>query len=1169
MLDDVGLFAPEAHPLLDLASHHEALTSNSSDPFGLGTVALFATDSIALDTDVLVQSGDIVVNEVGGTLDLKQGVITEDGVNLFADHIKIGKGAQVGGHVSFNHLDNDGLIGGNQNSPLVLPVLFEDELLTFNEGTPGIQDIYVDSGQTQRITPGDYDDIEVESDGTLIFDGAGVYTIDSIIAAEGTHLLFEAEDDVELRIEAGLRTDKDTTVGPAAGAEIDASDIIFFIESTGSGKGGKFAGGGKGETSTKSGKGGKSPGGGKGGKSPGGGKGGKSPGGGKGGKSAGIGKGEVLFGERNDIDATIYLFDGTLTFERDTTATGAFFAPEIQAKRDVVFELDSYFSDQDPPDITAALVNDTGQSAIDGITGDPTIAGQITDASEIVSFWAGFEDAPIDAYVEVSSFLQPDGSFTFDRATLDQIYGGELPNGPHTLNLVAMDAAGNISGADLSNGGPTVAVPFVLDTVSPVLTLDLDPASDSDPVGDQQTTLETVTLVGQSEPGLMVELVQTGGMVVVDAAGQFRFTHVALVEGDNLFTFETMDVAGNRGEFSQTIQRVQANQAPTELDLVPASIAEHQPAGTVVGRFSTADPDVEDTHTYTLVAGEGDTGNASFEIEGDQLFTLDEPDFETQSSYSIRVQTQDAAGEALEQVFTIAVTDVNEAPTDLALTANDLTENVPDNSLVGALSTVDPDLDDSHTYALVAGAGDTDNAAFTLTDNQLHLSTSPDFEAQASYSIRVRSSDQAGLSTEKILTIGIVDANEAPTQLVLSDTTIAENSPEGTVIGTFTSLDPDANDTHTYDLVNQDGNLFAIVGSQLQVAPGALFNFEAATTHTITVRTTDAGGLSTTQQLAITVTDVNEAPQTITLAPDQIAENEPVNTQVGRLSTVDPDTEDTHTYTLVTGAGDRDNEAFSIVEDQLFLKDAADFETQPSFSILVRSTDPAGLSIDTAITISTTNVNEAPIQLALSADHVVENSLDGTVIGTLSTLDPDMGDTHTYQLLDDAEGRFQLVGNQLQVADGSRLDFESGSDHAIEIISTDAAGLSRTQQMVIHIEDINEAPSDLTLEVSPVFENTPANSVIGTFSALDVDAGDTHTYAFIPGIDDADHHSFVIQGDQLLLQDSPNFEDQATYRLRVQATDQGGETLAKDFTITIADVNEAPISNHPEPKSGE
>ena len=104
------------------------------------------------------------------------------------------------------------------------------------------------------------------------------------------------------------------------------------------------------------------------------------------------------------------------------------------------------------------------------------------------------------------------------------------------------------------------------------------------------------------------------------------------------------------------------NAAPTDILLPISSVWEDQPPGTPVGIFSSLDPDAGDTFTYSLVAGEGDTDNGSFTIDGDQLKTAAVLDYESRSSCSIRVRTTDSAALWHEEVVAISVADV---PIDL------------------------------------------------------------------------------------------------------------------------------------------------------------------------------------------------------------------------------------------------------------------------------------------------------------------------------------------------------------------------------------------------------------------------------------------------------------------------------------------------------------------------
>ena len=114
-----------------------------------------------------------------------------------------------------------------------------------------------------------------------------------------------------------------------------------------------------------------------------------------------------------------------------------------------------------------------------------------------------------------------------------------------------------------------VLLPIVLDSVAPVVAFSLSSATDSEPMGDDQTTFEIVDLEGTTEPGLLVQLYRDGDLstpvaeVVADATGSFVFSGIALDEGENPFTVAAMDHAGNVGQSARTIVR-----GPTDVVLL-------------------------------------------------------------------------------------------------------------------------------------------------------------------------------------------------------------------------------------------------------------------------------------------------------------------------------------------------------------------------------------------------------------------------------------------------------------------------------------------------------------------------------------------------------------------------------------------------------------------------
>ncbi len=307
---------------------------------------------------------------------------------------------------------------------------------------------------------------------------------------------------------------------------------------------------------------------------------------------------------------------------------------------------------------------------------------------------------------------------------------------------------------------------------------------------------------------------------------------------------------------------------------------------------------------------------------------------------------------------TVSVPATNQAPTDIALNNNTVAEGQPIATTVGTLSTSDPDVGNTFTYTLVAGTGGTDNASFQIAGNLLKTNAVFDFETKSSYGVRVRSTDQGGLSFDKAFTITVTNANEAPSDILLSNSTIGENAGANAVVGTLSGADPDAGQSATlvFSLPALNDNAsFNISGTSLRA--NASFDFETKSTYTVTVRATDSGALTFDKQFTITVINVNEAPTDIALNNNTVAEGQPAATTVGTLSTSDPDVGNTFTYTLVAGTGGTDNASFQIAGNLLKTNAVFDFATKSSYSVRVRSTDQGGLSFEKAFTITVTNVN--------------------------------------------------------------------------------------------------------------------------------------------------------------------------------------------------------------------
>jgi hypothetical protein len=114
---------------------------------------------------------------------------------------------------------------------------------------------------------------------------------------------------------------------------------------------------------------------------------------------------------------------------------------------------------------------------------------------------------------------------------------------------------------------------------------------------------------------------------------------------------------------------------------------------------------------------------------------------------------------------------------------------------------------------------------------------------------------------------GGIQENRPPTDIQLSNNTIMEGQPSGSLVGTLITSDPDVGDTFTYALVNGDGDTdngsFNISGVQLLTAEE--FDYQVKSSYTVRISTTDSGGLDYEKPFTITVLEFVEEGNVIFL----------------------------------------------------------------------------------------------------------------------------------------------------------------------------------------------------------------------------------------------------------------------------------------------------------------
>ncbi|MFM6878461.1 MAG: cadherin domain-containing protein [Microcystis panniformis] len=336
-----------------------------------------------------------------------------------------------------------------------------------------------------------------------------------------------------------------------------------------------------------------------------------------------------------------------------------------------------------------------------------------------------------------------------------------------------------------------------------------------------------------------------------------------------------------------------------------------------------------------------------------------------------------------------------------------------------------------------------------------------------------------------------------------------------------------------------------------------------AGTKSITDVVTENTGTALTNQIN-NAQVLSQAPTDVSLNTSSVAENFPIGTEVGTFSTVDPDSSEPFTYSLIGGTGSTDNSLFQISGNRLLTNAIFDYESKNSYSIRVQTSDSNGGVFQKALTINVNDVNENenPTDLSLSNNSVEENSPLNTLIGNFTTTDPDTGNTFSYSLVTGIgstdNSLFTIDGNQLKT--NAIFDYESKNNYSIRVKTTDQGGLSYEKQLTVSVTDVNENPTNLTLSNNSVGENSPLNTLIGNFTTTDPDTGNTFSYSLVTGIGSTDNSLFTISGNQLKTNAIFDYESKNNYSIRVKTTDQGGLSYEKQLTVNVTNIPEQRIS---------
>ena len=397
---------------------------------------------------------------------------------------------------------------------------------------------------------------------------------------------------------------------------------------------------------------------------------------------------------------------------------------------------------------------------------------------------------------------------------------------------------------------------------------------------------------------------------------------------------------------------------------------------------------------------------------------------------------------------------------DTALTR---VESSPANQLIFTASATDQNSQDANgiTYSLKANTDDASAFSINSRTGAVTLLASPDYETKKSYGFTVVATDRAGNTAEQVVTLGITNVDELPPVFSSGTTTlaVAEHTGANQMVYVASAIDADFNfpanaNSVTYSLkATADSSLFSIDSSTGYVTLKGNPDYQTRSDYSFTVIATDAAGNASEKPVSLNITNVDEVPPGISSGstasrPENIGAGQVVYTATASDTDFNaPNTANSITYSLKSDVGDA--RAFSIDSrtGAVTLTANPDFETRSGYTFTVVATDAAGNSSEKPVTLSISNVNEAPTVKSgapASATFVRGSQITSLNLSDVFT-DVDAGDTLTF-----SSGS---LPSGLSLANGivSGAPAPGATSGTVTFTATDRGGLTVTKDILLNV----------------------------------------------------------------------------------------------------------------------
>ena len=495
----------------------------------------------------------------------------------------------------------------------------------------------------------------------------------------------------------------------------------------------------------------------------------------------------------------------------------------------------------------------------------------------------------------------------------------------------------------------------------------------------------------------------------------------------------------------------------------------------------------------------------------------------------------------------------------------------------GVVTATDPNagapLTDTVSYSL--GGDDASSFDIGLTTGQITVGTGTklDYETKDTYMVTVIATDSYGESASITVTITVIDENEGP-EVTGQDRVEYAEKGEGAV-ATYTATDPELAGAIEWSLAGDDAGAFEIDEDSGVLTFAEVPDYEMAAdddtnnVYAVTVVATDADGMTTSEEVTVTVTNVDEAG-TVTLSA--VAPYPGVDLTATHT---DPDEGAVGAEWQWSRSRSKTSSNYADIEDA----EAATYSpTSGDVGFYLRATvtyndgegEGKSAMATSAHTVQAINLpnagpeftdDDADVDGNQTTRMVEENTDAGEDVGLPVEADDKENDILTYTIDDDAAATFDIEAASGQIKTKGDLDTEETPTYTVTVTATDPAGEPDVITVTITVTGVNETPeiTAADVEYDETTADAPNTDNVATFMATDPEEV---TPAPTLDLSGADASLFDLDNGVLTFNSPPNFEAPGdadkdnTYELTVGARDADGNRGTEDIEVKVTNEDE-------------